>query len=616
MKQTRTRTGGILTGLRRDASGNALAMTAAMIIPLVALSGSAIDISRLYVIKARLQQACDAGALAGRKAMTNTTIGTTLEPAPSTQANTFFDNNFRTGWFSTTATTRTWTKATVGTDSSVANAVSGAASTQVPMTIMSMFGSSASTLNVTCQALYDLADTDVMFILDNTGSMSATPTGPSGNAATYTRTDGNQARYQTEQAGSKIQALRDAVVLFDSTMTSNKQADTNIRYGFAPYSEVVNIGKLLPTSTISGNLSYNSRGLNGDYDFVTNATSATGLTQAECTARRTPVTGFATGLKYKVGSTATTTGYYGYISFTGTTSWSTPSGVGTCTGPATIKRPMWKYGLVNLDVAQYAALNTVATPGRLDGTTSKWRGCVELTDTSAASTFNASSLPSDLDPDVMPNWRPMWPEAVWKPQGTAIKDENVDENYSYKALGTFETNQNVTCPMEAKTLSLMTATAVQNYVNNTNFKAAGYTYHDYGMSWGLRMLSKTGPFAASVAPPSGRKAPTQNIVFMTDGDPQTNTDNYQLYGIEALDKRITGGAGGEDTKHSARFRALCDAAKARGITVYMIAFGTALTADMNYCASPGQAFTAADNATLQTAFTSIARRIAMLRISL
>jgi hypothetical protein len=277
---------------------------------------------------------------------------------------------------------------------------------------------------------------------------------------------------------------------------------------------------------------------------------------------------------------------------------------------------LWKYGPVTLDLSKYVTGATVPTPGRVDGSVSKWRGCVELTTVSSATSLSASSLPSDLDPDVMPDWRPMWPEAVWQPQSSYdVKDESVSETKSYKALSSYEGSDSVTCPMEAQTLSKMDANAVQNYVYATNFKAAGNTYHDYGMSWGLRMLSTKGPFAATVVPELGHKQPTQNIVFMTDGAPVADSDNYQMYGIEGLDRRLTGGANNEATQHSARLRVLCDAAKQRGITVYMIAFGTSLTSDMKYCASPGQSFYASNSADLQTAFAAIAKRIAMLRIN-
>jgi Flp pilus assembly protein TadG len=623
--ERKTRLIGFLTRLRKDARGNALALMAAMLVPLIAFSGAAIDLARIYVVKARLQQACDAGSLAGRKAMTDTTVGTPLDSTATTQAQAFFKNNFRDGWFQVSNTVFTPTKATAGSDSTVANAVNGIASTQVPMTLMSFFGAKPLTLTTSCQAIYDLADTDVMFVLDVTGSMSVSATSKSGEGGvgTYTRSDGQQAIYRQEQSDAKIEALRQAVILFDKTMTENKQTDTIVRYGFSPYSNVVSVGKLLPASSVSSNLNYNTRKQNGDY-VTSSLVSAYPVPQASCSSNsRYPSSGYANNLTYiykngGTNKTMTVPSYgYAYFDFTGSTSWTNSNG-GTCTSTGntgTVSRPLWTYGQFPLVVTDYLAGKAVPTPGRLDGSTSLWRGCIELTDSSTATSFNANSLPSDLDPDVLPNWRPMWPEAVWNQSSASIKDENVAETKSYKALGTYENNDSVTCPMDAQTLRQMSADDVKAYVYAANFKADGNTYHDYGMSWGLRMLSTVGPFKNTVLPSTGRKQPGQNIVFMTDGAAVADSDNYQMYGIEGLDKRMTGGTANETSQHKARLRVLCDAAKARGITVYMIAFGTSLTDDMTYCASAGQAFQADNTDDLQDAFAAIAKRIAMLRMN-
>ena len=50
--------------LRRNQAGNTLAMVAAAVIPLAGLIGGGVDMSRAYMVRARMQQACDAAALA------------------------------------------------------------------------------------------------------------------------------------------------------------------------------------------------------------------------------------------------------------------------------------------------------------------------------------------------------------------------------------------------------------------------------------------------------------------------------------------------------------------------------------------------------------------------
>ena len=62
---------GILARLRKDQSGNTVAIFAAALFPMAGLVGGAVDMARLYSVKNRLQAGCDAGSLAARKIMGN-----------------------------------------------------------------------------------------------------------------------------------------------------------------------------------------------------------------------------------------------------------------------------------------------------------------------------------------------------------------------------------------------------------------------------------------------------------------------------------------------------------------------------------------------------------------
>lgn len=152
---------GFLTRLARDRAGNTLAITAAAIVPLIALIGGGVDISRLYLTKTRLQQACDAGALAGRKSMS----GITWTTANMGVANNFFHMNFPNGKFGAGNPSISYTASNTG-------AVSGVASIVVPMTLMSLFQAGDKTLTANCTADLQLPNTDVMFVLDTTLSMN------------------------------------------------------------------------------------------------------------------------------------------------------------------------------------------------------------------------------------------------------------------------------------------------------------------------------------------------------------------------------------------------------------------------------------------------------------
>ena len=162
------RIGEVLTVFRRlmhDKAGNALMLAAAAMIPLTGMVGGALDLSRLYLVKVRLQHACDAGALAGRRNMAGGAWGTDDQTA----ANQFFDGNFVNGAYGTGAVTRTYTQPTGGTS------VHGAVSTTVPMTLMRVFAIPTATVSATCDSDMQMPNTDVMFVLDNTGSMACDP---------------------------------------------------------------------------------------------------------------------------------------------------------------------------------------------------------------------------------------------------------------------------------------------------------------------------------------------------------------------------------------------------------------------------------------------------------
>lgn len=574
-----------MTRLARDRRGNTLAMMAAMLIPLAGFCGVAIDTARLYVVKTRLQQACDAGVLAGRKFMTDTsTSNTNLDSTASAQAQTFFANNFRTGWFKTASATFTPTK--------TSNAqVAGTAQSIVPMTIMSMFGMSSQTITVTCEASYDVADTDVIFVLDTTGSMACLPqdddntcnsyVGAAGSTSYSRPADGtasgndsvagypgSTAYYVPEKSGSRIAALRSAVLSFYDTMASAADPTTHIRYGFVTYTSTVNAGKAIISLSPS----------------------------------------------YMVGGTGSANTQWNYESRYQT---------GTSNG-----QPTWRYQQLDFDVRNFVAGNAVTDPSKTTGATNRWTGCIEERNTTAGtSSFNQASLPPDLDPDLVPNssidtqWKPMWPElfyarynygstATATSTGDSSSHPNIGSTYYYQ-LGY------VSCGKPVARLDTMSRTDVSNYVNATDFRPIGGTYHDTGMIWGTRLLSPTGLFKADTAAWPGRQAPNRVIVFLTDGDMSPNTGVYGMYGNEYYDRRVSGGDFTNlKAYHNARFLAECSAAKARNIQVWTVTIDSSATTEMKSCATTtSQALATTSGTGLSTAFAAIAKQVAMLRVS-
>ncbi|MEG3122635.1 TadE/TadG family type IV pilus assembly protein [Sphingomonas sp. GB1N7] len=623
--------------LKRDIGGNTLAMMAIALVPLSALAGSAVDMGRLYVVKVRLQQACDAGVLAGRKNMVSS--GSTLDAASYDQAKAFFVNNFREGWLNTTAVAFAPSKTSD-------NQVSGTATATVPMSIMKMFKMPDVTLNLTCEARYDVADTDIMFVLDTTGSMSCLPQDSTsacstyvGNAGTTTYTKpadgtasgnlsvggypGSTGYYVPEKSGSRIAALRAAVLSFYDTMVNTADPTTNVRYGFVTYTSTVNAGRAImdrsPAYMVGGSGSqtwnYQSRKLNGENASTSTATynNTSSSTCNGYAQPRTPATGYdnSTGSPGPKATMVT----------------SSRSGT-TCTVVTTTYLPKWTYAQYPFDVSGYVAGGVVDDPTKVNTATSRWAGCIEERDTTAgASSFATANLPPDLDPDLIPTsatstrWRPMWPDIIYDryydPDST-----NGDDTTNRPSLGSASRLQAgyVSCGKPVQRLKVMARADVSAYVNAPDFRAIGGTYHDTGMIWGTRMLSPNGIFASDTAPWAGRQDPNRVLIFMTDGDMAPNINIYGMYALEQFDKRVTNGDYNDATTyqnyHNQRFLAECSKAKSLGIDVWVVAVGQAVTTQLTACASsPTQAVYAGTSSDVSAAFANIAKHVGALRIS-
>jgi Flp pilus assembly protein TadG len=245
--------GSFLRNLARNVVGSTIAIYAIALFPLVGLIGGGVDMSRLYITKTRLQQACDAGALSGRKAMGSGAWSTTTGGSRD-KANLLFDSNFTSGDFGTTGGTRSFTES--------GGVVTGTASATVPMTLMRVFGQADRTVSVSCSAKMEIPNTDVMFVLDLTASMNCAAT------------DSSCGWRATEATNSRTAGLRKAVKCFYEALlkantsevcTANDPSATTytgtaqIRLGFVPYAVNVNVGRLLPNNYVADNWNYQSR---------------------------------------------------------------------------------------------------------------------------------------------------------------------------------------------------------------------------------------------------------------------------------------------------------------------------------------------------------------------
>jgi len=125
--------------------------------------------------------------------------------------------------------------------------------------------------------------------------------------------------------------------------------------------------------------------------------------------------------------------------------------------------------------------------------------------------------------------------------------------------------------------------------------------------------------------PSNGGTVSRHLIFMTDGELDPDRGTFTAYGIEQDDKRITG-TGTSDSaqlsRHRSRYLAICEAIKARGIRLWVIAFGAGVTLsddldgdDGDGCSSPDSAFKSDNPEELNETFQEIANQVGELRVT-
>jgi Flp pilus assembly protein TadG len=627
----------MLARLARNTAGNTSLIVAASIAPLLALVGGGIDMGRSYLTESRLQQACDSSVLAARKKLGSSVVADGLVPAAvATTGNRFFNLNFRNGTYGTA--NRNFTM-TLEADYSI----SGVATVEVPTTIMKLFAFNKVDVRVLCQARLNYTNTDVMMVLDTTGSMN---------------------KVNPSDSQSRITVLKSVVQSFHTQLEGSKGPGIRIRYGFVPYAVNVNVGALLQDSWVTNNWTYQSvetiasstTPYNHTYtdNWVTISGTYASVLNSSYAATWNPPSGSEVSSGYYSCNSANSAGTY--TSSSSVLSTVSVPYVGPPAGTKTTRRirlfENGRYFWQNLNgttceiwAGDYSSLtreyDEITYP--VNGTTvsyryapiakdvTNWRsessGCMEERDTYEINDYNNVDLTRalDLDIDRVPTagqpatqWRPAYPDIIrgrsldwygngsWSVPAVTTTDAYLFRPVNYSYL--------VACPTPARKLAEMTAGDVSTYLSTLS--ANGSTYHDIGMIWGGRLLSPTGLFAAENAALAG-KPTNRHLIFLTDGQTEPRDIAYGAYGIEPLDRRRW-------TQSSAlslaqvvekRFAVACNEVKKRNVTVWVIGFGTTMTQVMKDCAGNGRWFQADDATQLNTAFAKIAASMGDLRIS-
>lgn len=307
-----------LSRLLRDQRGNTIAIMAAAVIPVLGLVGGSVDMGRIYLVKTRLQAACDAGALMGRKVMGAGTWNSTA----NSRAREMFATNFQDGSYGSTGLNYAYTE--TGGD------VMGTATAAVPVTLMrpvmlnyearayvdAIEASQNRTVSanerqaiykqldadktgatrdkvvtVNCNAEQVIPNTDVMFVLDVTGSMS----GPASSSSSESRISGLKKAtkcFFESLAKENIDDVTPAECGRSTDPTTGIGSDISLRFGFVPYSVNANVGKLLPLNYMADSWTYQSR--EADWSETTGYRAIYG-TESGYTPSGSPTTSSGTG---------------------------------------------------------------------------------------------------------------------------------------------------------------------------------------------------------------------------------------------------------------------------------------------------------------------------------
>ncbi len=646
----------------RDEAGSLLPLAAAGFVVLAAVVGAGLDMSTAYKAENRLQAACDAGVLAGRRA-----VGTDgFDDDAQAEANAYFNNNYDASKQGSLNVVFTPTSDDDGIT------VLGTASTDVETAIMRIFGYNTISIGVTCSASMGVGNSDVTMVLDSTGSMGS----------------------PLEAGGSsKLLMLQNAMKSFyDTVQASTAGGNARIRYAFVPYSQSVNVGRLLKAEWLVDEMEIQSR--EPQYDTVTVETG-------EVSHWEDPVRSTSTG---ESNSWVVEEGFLNDSEYSqrwqcnrdlpNDTNWSN-SGSATTETDTRINRDgqevttttetqrqtrrtytcvreergrgrdrvrYWAptfteyardrydyefetrdpvmvtiettefshfiYKQMDYDVSSYKTFSSVTTPTGWDGSdvSSTWPGCIEERDTTPAASFTYNSVvgitpvsAKDLDIDSEPDsddtkWRPMWPEVAFyrtewvSTWGGGYWDltHRHESDYGGQAVSR--------CPHRAQLLQTMNEGEFDGYADS--LVATGNTYHDIGLLWGARLSSPQGIFSSNVTeePANGGNV-SRHMIFMTDGAMQPSISIQSAYGIEYHDRRVTANGSNHHTRrHNERFLALCEAVKAKGIRLWVIAFATGLTEELETCSSDDSSFLAEDADQLNSAFQEIAKEVGELRI--
>lgn len=190
--------------LARNERGATALFLALAIVPLLAFVGLAVDTTRGYLVKSRLNQAIDAAVLAGGRVYASATRDDDIRM--------YFKANFPDGYMGAVVTPL------VITPDDINKTLTVSAQATLPTTFMQLLDIDTIPVGSSAQVTIAAQNVEVALVLDITGSM----------------------------AGSKIAGLQDAANTLVDIVVQDQQTPFYTKVAIIPYSQAVNVGAYAP----------------------------------------------------------------------------------------------------------------------------------------------------------------------------------------------------------------------------------------------------------------------------------------------------------------------------------------------------------------------------------
>ncbi|WP_121116616.1 TadE/TadG family type IV pilus assembly protein [Croceibacterium ferulae] len=553
--------------LIRDRRGAALPIMAAGLLPVLAGVGAAIDIGRIVIVRSQMQAGVDAGALAGARVFG-------LKDDRAEQVTAYFHANMPDGY--------------VGADPIEpvpdfqevrgVNRVKVAATTELPMVFMRLFGIETSTITVDAVAEMQPKPLEVMVVLDDTGSMGG-----------------------GLDKGTRMTALQTAMYDFINILHQGKTRREDLAMGIVTYTVTTNVGQILKDANVPimarDGFTNVSKYTGGSNEAPSNPLAWRGCVENDPTQR--DLSEFATVMEEKAWDIDSI--LPGEKGRPGVRPYHVPPVTTTKVSDAAFSasaRVPANYEAAHPNTATWTDrknnLYRLSADGRLDiaqtlANTDAYRQY--FYDFYIGLNHGKNNSPDDdvivrasdngpYTPGSTDEWKVVYSRIPYIGATTDWSEPNKAYGYPTRSGRNLKMpTPNWQCPEPALKLAYGQAKSVyDNYIKYDNYPVmpADGTLHHIGMLWGYRLLTRSDVFIRHNPVPA--ETPLRALVFMTDGESNANRHAawYGAYG-NMRERRISSSdsdIGKFKKQVMYRFAKVCENAKRDGIAVYIVSLGT------------------------------------------